>query len=237
LRKVLITGADRGVGRALAEVFLKEGWMVCAGQFMKEWEELGLLKKSFPDTLHIVPLDVSSDDSAATAFGIVSALTDSLDMLVNNAGIGGGAGDIFSLENVKKGIAIYNINCLGPLRITNAFLPLMEHPESLKRLCYVSSEAGSIGVCFRRDGFIYPMSKTALNMAIHLLYKELFPRGYTFRMYHPGWIRSYMSGKKSTAATYEPEETAVPAVRFFIDPQMHEDILRVIDNENTIWPF
>jgi NAD(P)-dependent dehydrogenase (short-subunit alcohol dehydrogenase family) len=236
-KTVLITGADRGLGCALAECFLKENWIVFAGQFMPEWDALEKLKARWGDSLHIVTMDVSEEDSVISAYGEVKAKTSRLDMLVNNAGISGGAGDVFALGDLSRGPQIFSVNSLGPLRVTNTFLPLLEDPESLKRLCFVSSEAGSVSVCHREEGFVYPMSKTALNMAVKLLFTQLRSRGYSFRLYHPGWVRSYMSGKKSAAGKFEPEETAAFAVRFFIDGQPREDVLRMVDNEGAVWPF
>jgi NAD(P)-dependent dehydrogenase (short-subunit alcohol dehydrogenase family) len=237
LKKVLVTGADRGLGLALTEEFLKGQWTVFAGQYMKEWGELERLKSRYDDSLYVIPLDVSSDASVKEACETITPLAGHIDMLVNNAGISGSAGDIYEPEDFNKGLAIFNTNCVGPLRVTNTFLPLLNHLESLKRLCYVSSEAGSISVCHRSDGFIYPMSKTALNMAVNLLFNDLRPKGYTFRLYHPGWVRSYMSGKKSTQGKFEPEETAQSAVKFFLKEEVHEDVLRLVDNENVTWPF
>jgi NAD(P)-dependent dehydrogenase (short-subunit alcohol dehydrogenase family) len=236
-KTVLITGADRGLGYALAECFLKENWTVFAGQFMPGWDALEKLKARCGDSLNIITLDVSEEDSVGAAYREVRAKTGRLDMLVNNAGISGGAGDIFTLGDLSRGSQIFSVNSLGPLRVTNTFLPLLEDPESLKRICFVSSEAGSVSVCHRGEGFIYPMSKTALNMAVKLLFTQLRGRGYSFRLYHPGWVRSYMSGKKSTMGKFEPEETAASAIRFFIDGQPHEDVLRLVDNEGVTWPF
>lgn len=234
---VFITGADRGVGLGLVKRFLELGWAVYAGQFMAGWEELGELGRSHPGTLHIVPLDVSSDESVREAAAAVAASAGRLDMLINNAGISGGVGDIADLGDVQKGAAIFNVNALGALRTVRSFLPLMEKAGGGKRLCFVSSEAGSVSVCHRTDGFVYPMSKTALNMGVKLLFKELHPRGYTFRLYHPGWVRSYMSGRKSTAGRVEPEETALAAATQFTQDRPHEDVLLLIDNENVTWPF
>lgn len=236
-KTVLITGADRGVGCALAECFLRENWTVFAGQFMPAWDSLEKLKTAHGDSLHVVTLDVSDEASVAAAYREVGAKTGRLDMIVNNAGIAGGAGDIFTLGDLSRGPRIFNVNSLGPLRVTNIFLPLLENPESLKRLCFVSSEAGSVSVCHREDGFIYPMSKTALNMAVKLLFTRLRGRGYTFRLYHPGWVRSYMSGEKSVLGKFEPEETAASAIRFFVEGQGREDALRLVDNEGAVWPF
>lgn len=235
-KTVIVTGADRGLGSAMVKEFLEMDYVVFAGQYMAEWGELAALKEEYGDSLHIIPLNVADDISVKNAYRLVSEETDSLDMLVNNAGIAGFAGDIYELEELDKGLAMYNTNCLGALRMVHAFLPLLEKGEG-KRLCFVSSEAGSISVCHRTDGFVYPMSKAALNMAVRLLFEELYPKGYTFRVYHPGWVKSYMTGTKSTVGKFEPEESAASARQFFTEALLHEDVLKMYDNESTVWPF
>jgi len=131
---------------------------------------------------------------------------------------------------------VYDVNALGPLRVTEAFLPLMD-PSDFKRLCFVSSEAGSITRAYRKGLFGYCMSKAALNMAVKILFNDLHPAGYTFRVYHPGWIRSYMLGEKNKEATFEPEEAAAKAIPIFLDEQEDEGKLTLIDYEGTEWPW
>lgn len=236
-KSVLITGADRGVGSALVKEFLAKDYLVYAGRFMPEWKELDELSLQYPDTLRIVSLNVSDTSSVNAAYELISKEITALDMLINNAGIAGFAGDIFQLENMEKGLPIFNVNCLGVIRMVRTFLPLLEKSKNEKRICVVSSEAGSISVCHRTDGFIYPMSKAALNMTVRLLFEELQPQGYTFRLYHPGWVRSYMLGHKNLEGIYEPEETAASAVKLFLSDYKHEDVLKMVDNEFNVWPF
>ncbi len=235
-KSAIITGADRGLGFAMVREFLEEGYLVYAGQYLPEWKELEELKEGYGENLILVPLDVTSDLSLKNAYDMISSRTDSIDILVNNAGISASAGDIFDLGSTDQGLTVFNANCLGAMRMVRTFLPLIENGQD-KRLCFVSSEAGSISVCHRSEGFIYPMSKTALNMAVRLLFEELNPKGYTFRLFHPGWVKSYMSGRKSTAGKFEPEESAASAVRFFINELKQEDVLKMYDNEAAVWPF
>ena len=63
----LVTGADRGLGLALSAGLLERGWQVFAGQYMPDWPELEALAGKYPRALHILPLDVSSIDSAKAA--------------------------------------------------------------------------------------------------------------------------------------------------------------------------
>ncbi len=81
------------------------------------------------------------------------------------------------------------------------------------------------------------MSKAALNMATRILYNHLRPEGYTFRVYHPGWIRSYIRGSKSTVGDLEPEEAAVPALDYFLRALNDEDRLVMRDWQGQEWPW
>ncbi len=230
MKTVFITGADRGVGFALSRIFAENGWRVFAGKFLDYWKELDELKKQFPETVELIPLNVGSTQSVQEAAKTVSQKTDTVDVLVNCAGISRGEGE----EAFRQ---IVNVNAVGAMRMVEAFLPLMQKGE--KRLCFVSSEAGSITVAHRKgEAPYYPMSKSALNMAVKLMFNELRPKGYSFRLYHPGWVNSYMGGDvKSTRGKYEPEQAAMPAFKQFTGHRDWEDALVMTDVENQAWPF
>ena len=228
MKSVFITGADRGIGFALCRCFLENGWMVFAGRFMEYWKELDTLKEEYCNRLFLIELNVGSQDSVNTAANTVGSQTDCLDMLVNCAGIFQG-GD-------REGIvSCLNVNTMGSIRMVEAFLPLMEKGE--KRLCFFSSEAGSITLAHRQGDVSYCVSKTCLNMAVRLMFEKLQPQGYRFRLYHPGWVRSYMSGQKSTRGNFEPEEAAVVAYRQFTADRNWEDVLVMSDVSDEIWSF
>jgi len=234
----LVTGADRGLGLALCDHLLQRGWRVFAGQYMPEWPELAALAARYPTHLHLVPLDVALTPSVKKAAEIVSAATDCIDLLINNAGVISPTmyRTIREAQDYDEMHRLYDVNALGPLRVVEAFLSLTEQ-STLKRLCFVSSEAGSIERCRHISWFGYCMSKAALNMAVKILFNDLRPQGYTFRLYHPGWIRSYMSGQKNTQADMEPEQAAAHALEFFIDAQPDENRLALIDYLGQTWPW
>jgi NAD(P)-dependent dehydrogenase (short-subunit alcohol dehydrogenase family) len=239
----LVTGADRGLGLALCAGLLKRGWRVFAGQYISDWPELNELAAQNADRLVQVPLDVTSVKSAHAAAERVRELTGRLDVLINNAGVISTDKErsIREGQNYEDMHRMYDVNALGPLRVVEAFLPLMETSPH-KRLCFVSSEAGSIARANRRSWFGYTMSKSALNMAVKILFNDLRPQGFTFRLYHPGWVRSYMLGSKNIEADLEPEEAAVPALEHFlsgIEPgaPVHEDQLVMRDYQGHEWPW
>ncbi|MCS7060198.1 MAG: SDR family NAD(P)-dependent oxidoreductase [Anaerolineae bacterium] len=236
----LITGADRGLGLALCAGLLEKGWRVFAGQYMPEWPELGRLAARQPDLLHLVALDVSSVDSVSAAARSLAATTDHVDLLINNAGVISPAmyRTIREPQDYAEMHRLFDVNALGALRVVEAFLPLTDR-SAMKRLCFVSSEAGSITRSHREAWFGYCMSKAALNMAVSILFNHLRPQGYTFRVYHPGWMRTYMSGQKSAEADMEPEEAAEYALAYFLRdlPAEQENRLVMRDWQGNEWPW
>lgn len=240
MKTVFVTGADRGLGLAMTKSLLEQGHRVFAGQFMPEWTELASLKGQYVDMLTLVPLDVGSIDSAKAAAKMVGSHTDGIDILINNAGILGKyeEPEIRSGQNYEAMLQQFDINALGALRVTEALMPLLDRGAG-KRLCFVSSEAGSIGANRRTAWFGYCMSKCALNMAVSALFNDLRPDGYTFRLYHPGWMRTYMHGTKNMAADMEPEEAVVPALNFFMSANGSVDEERLVlrDYTGNEWPW
>jgi NAD(P)-dependent dehydrogenase (short-subunit alcohol dehydrogenase family) len=237
-RTVLVTGGDRGLGFALCAGLLKGGWRVFAGQYMPEWHELAGLMKEYPQTLHILPLDVSSRQSVQAAAETVKAHTDHLDVLISNAGVTSETVPLTIREpqDYDEMHRLYDVNALGALRVVETFLPLMERGGA-KRLCFVSSEAGSIGRAERTSWFGYCMSKAALNMGVKILFNDLHPAGYTFRVYHPGWVRSYMHGEKNMDAALEPEDAAAYAIPLLLNDREDEGRLAMVDYEGNEWPW
>jgi NAD(P)-dependent dehydrogenase (short-subunit alcohol dehydrogenase family) len=237
-QNAFVTGADRGLGLALTEKLLERGWRVFAGQYQQDWPQLDNLKERFPDLLHLIVLDVRSTTSAHTAADSVAGTTDQLDLLINNAGIISSdyLRPIRERLDYKEMHRVYDVNALGPLRMVEAFLPLLD-AGMLKRLCFVSSEASSIARTDRIAWYGYSMSKSALNMAVHLLFNDLRSQGYTFRLYHPGWIRSYMHGFKNEEGDLEPKEAAIPALHYFLDAVVNEDLLVMRDGQGHEWPW
>jgi NAD(P)-dependent dehydrogenase (short-subunit alcohol dehydrogenase family) len=233
-----VTGGDRGLGFALCAALLEQGWHVFAGQYMPAWHELAALMNDYPQTLHILPLDVSSRESVQAAAEIVKARTDHLDVLVSNAGVTSETSSftIREPQDYDEMHRLYDVNALGALRVVEAFLPLMEQGYS-KRFCFVSSESGSIGRAERTSWFGYCMSKAALNMGVKILFNDLHPAGYTFRVYHPGWVRSYMHGEKNMDGTLEPEDAAAYAMPFLLQDRQDEDRLVMVDYEGNEWPW
>ncbi len=235
-RVALVTGADRGLGLGLTKALLEAGWIVMAGRHL-DWPELDALAAKFGESLHLVPLNVSSDVSVMEAARQATESLTHIDLLISNAAINSShrVVDISETLNFNAMMEEINVNAIGALRVTKAFLPLLTKSE-LKRMCFVSSEAGSIGASSRTGWFGYCMSKAALNMAVKNLWNDLSPKGYSFRLYHPGWLRTFMSGEKNLQATMEPEEGAAIALTYFLDDSVSKELtLHCSDGSDLPW--
>lgn len=232
----LVTGADRGLGLALTQSLLDSGWIVIAGQYL-DWPELGALAERFPESLHMVPLDISSDESVRDAAQKIEQAVDHIDVLIANAGILSATNTLTIRESPSYGEMIreFNVNAVGALRVVEAFLPLLDR-GNWKRLCFLSSEAGSIAASTRNAWFGYCMSKAALNMAVKNLSNDLTPAGFSFRLYYPGWMRTYMHGPKNLDAHLEPEEGATFALKYFLSQEDPPD-LRLHSWDGTDMPW
>lgn len=222
---ILISGADRGLGHGLAKLLLRQGHTVYAGRFLKDWNALEELKEEYADRLQLIALDVSDTDSVLRAKDEIKRTADCLDMIISNAGING---RLASEEPMKTDyehmLHTYNVNAVGSVRLVENLTELMEGSR-IKRICFVSSEAGSITQARRVDSFSYCMSKAALNMYAKLIYNRLHEKGYSIRLYHPGWIRSYMSGFLSEEGNLTIEEAAELAAGYFLDSAVDESEL------------
>jgi len=192
---ILITGAGRGLGLALAEKFLSEGFRVFAGQY-RSVPNLQALAGRFPQTLTVVPLDVTDGESVRRTAEIVAGQTPALDILINNAGVHleGHRPPLEELALTSRYLHhTMEVNAFGPLRVTQQFLPLLEKGRR-KLIINVSSEAGSIGDCWRDREYAYCMSKAALNVQSRILQNYLGPRGFKVLAVHPGWMQTDMGG-------------------------------------------
>jgi NAD(P)-dependent dehydrogenase (short-subunit alcohol dehydrogenase family) len=177
----LVTGANRGIGLELCRQLHARGDTVIAACRMSSLE-LDALGCRVVDGI-----DVGRDD---VGDALLAALDDeSPDVLVNNAGVA--RWDTLDTVDPERAREEFEVNTLGPLRVTLALLPRLREGA---KLAFVSSKAGSIGDVPSGGNYGYRMSKAALNMAAVNLAGELAPRGIHVVVLHPGSVRTDMTG-------------------------------------------
>ncbi|GAA2278248.1 SDR family NAD(P)-dependent oxidoreductase [Nonomuraea roseoviolacea subsp. roseoviolacea] len=180
MTSVLITGANKGLGYETARRLGERGWRVFLGS-RDEGRGRAAARKLAAGGAHVVmvPLDVTSEESVAGAVRLVREHTDRMDVLINNAGTPGGG--VNPAQTTAADIhAVYDTNVYGPVRVTHAFLPLLQAADN-PRVVMVTGAGGSVAVVTDPRQAVstmyelaYTSSKAALNM-ITVRYAQALP--------------------------------------------------------------
>jgi NAD(P)-dependent dehydrogenase (short-subunit alcohol dehydrogenase family) len=211
----LITGANRGIGLAVTKVLLSQGDKVFAACRQPEKAaELKTLKKTHGDNLELVALEADSDSSVQAAAKEVTKKTDHLDVLFNNAGIQPQPYNA-PLEKVQLPIMreAYEVNTLGPLRVSQAFLSLVKKAKN-PRIINMTSGLASLSGKSEGAFYAYGASKAALNMLTRTMAFDLKKNKITVVCLDPGWVQTDMGGPN---APLKPEESATAIAKTLKD--------------------
>ncbi|MCE0536442.1 SDR family oxidoreductase [Kineosporia rhizophila] len=210
-KTALVTGANKGIGYEIARQLGKLGYRVGVGSRDGERgaEAVDRLKAEGLDVF-AVPLDVTSDESVQAAVG---AFTE-LDVLVNNAGINGGAFQLPSGTDLERFRRVIDTNVFGVMRVTNAFLPLLRR-SAAPRIVNLSTSMASLAhqqeasmYAGAIDG-AYGPSKTLLN-AVTLQYaREFADTNILVNAVCPGYVASDFTAYQGYRSTAEGAAIAV----------------------------
>ena len=216
----LVTGCDHGLGPALARGLLRRGFTVLACRLNPDEHEIEALSRDFPDTCHVLEVDIGKDASVEELKEEAAKRVPCLDLLVNCAGILGvmedGPGEPLDYDLMAE---VINVNALGALRMTAALLPMVERSQ-LRTVVNISSEAGSIRDCERTGWFGYCMSKAANNMQGALIHNTMRLKGGQVIQMHPGHVATYMRGHLDTTARLTPEASAQRVLQTVLDREL-----------------
>jgi NAD(P)-dependent dehydrogenase (short-subunit alcohol dehydrogenase family) len=210
------------LGFELVKKLVEHGGTVFAGKYRTQWTLLEQLRKQWPDRLHIMDLDVSSGSSVRKATDYISNATGSIDVLINNAGVclsSFGKNIFTELDDSDYELMLteYNINALGALRVTNALISLIVKGYD-RLIVNISSEAGSIGTCWRTAGFGYCMSKAAMNMQSAITYNAVRNQhGCELINFHPGFMQSVIG--VADASPGMPHVEMAQDIKYYTTPE------------------
>lgn len=181
--QILITGANRGLGLALAQEYAARGWRVRATcRRPADAVALHALAQSQPH-VSVHTLDVTAHDTIDALAAELSG--EAIDVLCNNAGIGGGGKGLGELDYAHWE-RVMAVNLLGALKVSETFLRHVR-ASAEKKIIAISSSLGSISTT-RGGNYAYRTSKAALNMAMRSLAMDLKESGVIAAVLSPGIV-------------------------------------------------
>ncbi len=193
MKTIVITGASRGIGKALAERFLAEGERVIGTS------QSGTADYEHPNLI-IIQLELASKESRESCAKKIAELTESIDILINNAGIWHPT-DNKTIIDVAVLQETLEVNMIGPIDFTERVLPLVKKGGQIINL---SSRRGSMSYTTADIYPCYCISKAGINMFTRLLAARLKNK-VTVSAVHPGVVKTEMSDWKGEIL---PEEAA-----------------------------
>lgn len=182
---VVITGANRGLGLGFVRHYLAQGAAVWACYRA----EPGALSEIDNALLHLVRWDVGTDEGPA------GELPESIDLLINNAGIYGPTKDGQTLEQITPAVMqeVFNIDCIGPLRVVQHLRERVVAAGGT--IANVSSKMGSSADNTSGGTYAYRAAKAGLVIVSKSMAMDLAGHGVHVITLHPGWVRTDMTGQ------------------------------------------
>lgn len=221
MRRILITGSNRGIGLELVERYLQQHdtFIFATCRHPARAIELNTLVQHYPARVKLLQLDVTNQQSIDKLAQQIVGEVDGLEMLINNAGVLPGGVAAMEASTSKFGFLeadamqeVLRVNTVAPVMIAQAFSGLLRKGTN-PRLINISSDAGSITLRDSGSNYSYMASKAALNMMTRCLANDFRADGVIVISIHPGWIQTEMGGPN---ATRTPAET-LPGMMKVID--------------------
>jgi NAD(P)-dependent dehydrogenase (short-subunit alcohol dehydrogenase family) len=200
----LVTGANKGIGYEIARQLGKKGFHVLVGARNPDAgnEAVASLKQAGASA-EFVHIDVTDPKSIHQAAKEVAAKYDHLDALVNNAAIMEDDKNILDVEDDTV-LGTFTTNTLGPLRVTQAFSPLLKK-SSHATVVNMSSGLGQLSDM--ADTYpAYSVSKTALN-AVTRQFAAVLKDKVTVNSVCPGWVKTDMGGPNAPRSVEQGADT------------------------------
>jgi len=185
-RTVVVTGGGRGIGRAIALAFAEPGaHIVITSRTASQLEQTAADIKARGAGATAIPMDVTDEANVAHGFGTLHGKVKSIDVLVNNAGVGGG--EVVQGSDVARWKRTLDTNLFGMYLVTRQILPLMANEG---RIINLSSVLGRFGV----PGYTaYCASKHGVIGFTRALALEVLKRKITVNAISPGWVDTDMA--------------------------------------------
>ncbi len=230
MSRVLITGANRGIGLELTRQCLERGDEVIAACRRPDSAKELLALRDAHEKLSILPLELNDEGSLERFVKELDG--QAIDIFINNAGIYGQRDARIGSIDAASWHEAFHVNTIAPMLLTERLLPQLREGKD-RKLIYMSSKMGSIADNGSGGSYVYRSSKTALNQVVKSLAGDLASDGFTVLTLHPGWVRTDMGGPNGLIDT----DTSAKGLLQVIDGASTADSGRFIayDGKDIPW--
>lgn len=245
VKRIVITGASRGIGFELAKQYLQFG-ATCESDAVNSITEvvatcrepekalkLQALLESHCNThrnkLVIEQLDVCKPESVACFKDTM--LHKHIDILFNNAGIYGPNAPLLPVD-LEQWYRVIHLDCMAPMFLTQQLFDNIKASE-LKKIVNISSDMGSIAMNTGGGAYLYRSAKAGLNAAMHSLALDVRQFDVTVLLVHPGHVITDMGGPNAKVSV----EDSILGIRKVVDSATQEQSGRFFDWQGTLLPW
>ena len=239
MKRVLITGAGRGLGLGFTEQCLSHGYEVFAGvRNIQKATNLQKITAQNPDRLTIVDLDVTNFHSIDESYRFISERVNKIDLLINNAGVNSKSDGMDNVKSSQLGqldakamLDIFHVNAIGPIMLAQRYIDLLK-AETNSKIINISSDRGSITQKDKGGNYSYCASKAALNMLTRTIAFDVIKYKIIAVTIHPGYVKTDMSLDGSLS----PSESA-KAILKTVSNLKEEDTGKFLDYNGSVFPW